>query len=62
LSRNADQIIGQLFSMSWASKKLLGEQAAAFEIELRRKLNELADGQNFIECVQFSAYMLSKQM
>jgi hypothetical protein len=45
-----------------ASKKLLGEQAAAFEIELRRKLNELADGQNFIECVQFSAYMLSKQM
>lgn len=60
LARTIDQIIGHLFSMSWASKKLLGAQAFDFENELRKKLEAISDNQKFIERFRFSTYMFIK--
>jgi hypothetical protein len=40
-----DQIIGYLFSTSYASKSVLGDRAPAFEEDLREALSRLsADG------------------
>jgi ubiquinone/menaquinone biosynthesis C-methylase UbiE len=60
IERTSQQIIGNLFSMSWASKKLLGGQASGFEHELRQKLYSIAGSKKFVERVRFSMYLLSK--
>ncbi len=60
VERNLDQVIGNLFSTSFASKKLLGKFATDFESELRQKLISISNGKKFIDRVQFSAYFLAK--
>jgi ubiquinone/menaquinone biosynthesis C-methylase UbiE len=60
IKRTPQQIIGNLFSMSWASKKLLGEQASSFEYELRQKLHSISGSKKFVERVRFTMCLLSK--
>jgi len=60
LSKNVDEIIGQLFSMSWASKKLFGIKYLDFENELRQKINSISSNRNFVEHVRFGCFMLTK--
>ncbi|MBI2589175.1 methyltransferase domain-containing protein [Candidatus Saccharibacteria bacterium] len=58
--RTADQIIGQLFSTSFASKKQLGENTRDFENELREKLQNLSHGTKFSETLEFSLFTVRK--
>jgi hypothetical protein len=60
ISRNVDQVIGNLFSMSWSSKNLLGAKALKFEKEFRQRLYVLAGAEKFIDRVQFCVYFLRK--
>jgi hypothetical protein len=60
ISRNINQVLGNIFSMSWSSKYQLGPAAPNFEKELRQMLNEIAGGKKFIDRVQFSMYILRK--
>jgi ubiquinone/menaquinone biosynthesis C-methylase UbiE len=59
VERNIDQIVGNLFSMSWASKKLLGPAALKFEKELKRKLTAISHNNIYFERVHFNMYLLS---
>jgi ubiquinone/menaquinone biosynthesis C-methylase UbiE len=60
IERSVEQLIGKLFSMSWASKKLLGEQASDFEHELSQKIYSISDGKKFVERIHFTMHMFSK--
>jgi ubiquinone/menaquinone biosynthesis C-methylase UbiE len=60
ISRSIDQVIGNLFSMSWASKNLLGSNTEKFENDLRQKLAQLAGHKKFVDNVEFSMYVLRK--
>lgn len=61
VTRSVDQIIGSLFSTSFASKKQLGSQAEAFENELRHKL--VAFGQaSFSESFEISLLTAHKRL
>lgn len=50
----ADQIIGYLYSTSFASKAVLGSKAVAFEKNLRDRLRQLSPTDLFIEQNHFS--------
>jgi hypothetical protein len=60
IERSIDEVVGNLFSMSWASKKLLGNKAQPFENELRQKLIGITEKQKFIDRINFNMYMLTK--
>jgi hypothetical protein len=60
VDRSIDQIVGNLFSMSWASKNLLGSQAMNFENELRQKIRTRFGNKKFIERVKFIVHLLHK--
>lgn len=48
-----DQIVGYLYSTSFASKAVLGDRAAAFEKRLRELLTEYCPNGNFVERNRF---------
>jgi SAM-dependent methyltransferase len=60
ISRNIDQVLGNLFSMSWSSKNQLGLKAPEFEKELKQKLYKLAAHETFKDHVQFCMYVLKR--
>ena len=60
LTRNIDEIVGNLFSTSFASKRQLGNQVQDFEKELREKLSKLAQDGRFTEKLEFSLFTVHK--
>ena len=54
---NADQILGYLYSTSYASKQVLGERAQRFETELRRGLSSLSPNDSFTEANEFELFI-----
>jgi ubiquinone/menaquinone biosynthesis C-methylase UbiE len=60
IRRNIDQILGNLFSMSWALKIHFAEQLVNFEDDLRQQLEALSPGGEFEEKVRFSLYTMTK--
>lgn len=49
-----DEIVGWLYSTSYASKEVLKEKAAGFEQDLRRSLLGLEPGGNFVKAVEYT--------
>lgn len=60
LTRSIDELLGHLYSMSWASKALLKDQAEAFEQEAREALQNIELTGIFKDNIKFSLYMVSK--
>ncbi|HSW98857.1 MAG TPA: class I SAM-dependent methyltransferase [Candidatus Saccharimonadales bacterium] len=54
---NADQIVGYLYSTSYASKQVLGAQAGRFEEQLRRGLAQLSPQDMFTENNEFELFL-----
>ncbi len=52
-----DELIGYLYSTSYCSPRLLGENRAAFESDLRATLREIARDGRFAEDVEMGAYL-----
>jgi ubiquinone/menaquinone biosynthesis C-methylase UbiE len=59
--RNIDQIVGQLFSMSWAAKRHFGNQITDFENEIRRELSQSLGSKKIIEKFCFRVDVLVKK-
>jgi SAM-dependent methyltransferase len=49
-----DEIIGFLYSTSYASKAVLGERAPEFELELRRRLRSLVPPEGIVKRVEYT--------
>jgi ubiquinone/menaquinone biosynthesis C-methylase UbiE len=60
VAQNIDEIVGQLFSMSWAAKKHFNEHALEFENELKDELSRISNGHKFIENVRFIMHTATK--
>jgi ubiquinone/menaquinone biosynthesis C-methylase UbiE len=60
LPRTVDEIVGELYSMSWASKAQFGSQADAFETELRAALAEISTAGNFDDVIRFDCFLAKK--
>jgi ubiquinone/menaquinone biosynthesis C-methylase UbiE len=60
LPRTTDEVVGELFSMSWASKMQLGAMASEFEAELRAVLRELSTDGLFEDVIRFSCFYAKK--
>lgn len=60
LTRNIDEVLGNLFSTSSASKKQLGEQAKEFEKDLRDKLANVSKNGKFTEKLEISLFTVLK--
>jgi len=58
--RTIDQIIAQLFSTSFASKKQLGENAENFKKEAYEKLKKLSQDGKFTEILELSLFTVRK--
>ncbi|HSW66917.1 MAG TPA: class I SAM-dependent methyltransferase [Bacillota bacterium] len=56
----ADQIVGYLYSTSFASKEVLGNKAETFEQELRTRLREFSPENNYTEHNQFDILLASR--
>jgi ubiquinone/menaquinone biosynthesis C-methylase UbiE len=59
--RNIDEIVGFLFSTSYANKRLLGERADEFEAELRQELIKLVPSGKFLEDGKCDVFLLRKE-
>ena len=60
LTRNIDEIVGNLYSTSFASKKQLGDKAKDFEKELKVRLADLVQNGLFKEKLEFSLFTVLK--
>ncbi|MBM3261694.1 class I SAM-dependent methyltransferase [Candidatus Kaiserbacteria bacterium] len=58
--RNIDEILGFLYSTSYASKRLFGERADEFEQELRTELLTLVPSGKFVEAGKADVFLLRK--
>jgi len=58
--RTIDEMIGFLYSTSYAAKRLFGEHADEFEHELRHELLQLVPSNKFIEGGTVNVYLLRK--
>jgi ubiquinone/menaquinone biosynthesis C-methylase UbiE len=58
--RNIEEIIGFLYSTSYANKYLLGDQAEEFENELRTELLKLVPSNKFIEGGKIKIFLMKK--
>jgi len=58
--RNIDEIIGFLYSTSYASKRLFGDRADEFEQELRQELLKLVPSGKFVESGKADVFLLRK--
>lgn len=54
---NADQIIGYLYSSSFASKELLGSRVNHFERDIRRELLAFSPNDTFVEHNEFELFL-----
>jgi ubiquinone/menaquinone biosynthesis C-methylase UbiE len=61
IPRNIDQIVGQLFSMSWAARRHFGDRIVDFENEIRRELNQSLGSKKIIEKFCFRVDALVKK-
>jgi ubiquinone/menaquinone biosynthesis C-methylase UbiE len=59
-TQNIDQIIGNLYSMSWALRSHFGSKINEFEDELRTGLSVISKPGQFENTVQFEAFFLKK--
>lgn len=59
--RNIGEIIGFLYSTSYANKRLFGEKTDEFEQELQRELLKLVPSDRFVECGKTDVFLLRKQ-
>jgi ubiquinone/menaquinone biosynthesis C-methylase UbiE len=59
-TRSIDEIVGNLFSLSWASKAQFGDKAEEFDAEVRAALQKLSPSGTFEENVRFSCFMAVK--
>jgi len=59
-TRSIDQIIGHLYSMSWARRDYFGDNLSKFEAELKAKLLAINPSGKFQEKFKFSLYTLQK--
>jgi ubiquinone/menaquinone biosynthesis C-methylase UbiE len=60
VTRNVDQELGNLYSMSWARREYFGKNINEFEAEFKQNLALIVDNNKFINRVVFEAYFLSK--
>lgn len=60
-SWTVDQIIGHLYSTSFASRRLLGDRVQAFELDLRRTLLDLNPTGQFTEQLVDSVLVLKRE-
>lgn len=60
LTRNIDEVVGNLFSTSFASKKQLGEQVEEFTKDLRDKLANISKTGEFTEKLELSLFTVRK--
>jgi hypothetical protein len=58
--RTIDQILGFLYSTSYASQRLLGDQVGRFEDELRQQLRALEPSGRFTFLITVTALLASK--
>jgi len=58
--RNIDEIVGFLYSTSYANKRLFGDRAEEFEKELREELLTLVPSNKFIEGGKAEMFLLKK--
>jgi hypothetical protein len=58
--RTIDEIVGFLYSTSYASKRLFGSRADEFEQELRHELIKLVPSNKFIEPGKAEVFLLRK--
>ncbi len=59
--RNIDQIVGFLYSTSYANLRLFGDRANEFERELRSELSRLVPSGKFIEGGKAEVFLLQKR-
>ena len=59
--RDIDQIVGFLYSTSYANLRLLGDRADEFEREIRDELSRLVPSGKFIESGKAEVYLLQKK-
>jgi SAM-dependent methyltransferase len=55
-----DDIVGYLYSTSYASKNILGDRAEAFESDIRRRLHRLATQGEFERLVEYQVILAEK--
>ncbi len=55
-----DQIVGYLYSTSYASKSVLGERAAAFEQDVRESLLRLRPDGQFEKLVEYTVVLAER--
>ncbi|TSC68151.1 MAG: methyltransferase type 12 [Parcubacteria group bacterium Gr01-1014_56] len=60
LERNIDEVMGLLYSSSYATKRLFGEKVEEFEREVRTELSKLEPSGRFIEERRVNAYFARK--
>lgn len=58
--RNIDEIVGFLYSTSYANKRLFGDRADEFEQELREELLKLVPSGKFVEEGKADVFLLKK--
>jgi hypothetical protein len=58
--RNIDEIVGFLYSTSYANKRLFGDRADEFEQELRTELLKLVPSGKFVEEGKADVFLLRK--
>ena len=52
-----ESIVGYLFSTSFASRAVLGDNAADFEVDLRRRLSGLSPDDSFADEIEYSVIL-----
>jgi hypothetical protein len=55
-----DQIVGSLYSTSYASKNVLGNRAEDFELDIRLRLKELQDDGAFEKLVYYTSVIAQR--
>jgi hypothetical protein len=61
MSKNIDQILGHLHSMSWATARLFGDKISDFDNELRHELQATIGPKPIIEKYRIEAHFLTKK-
>jgi hypothetical protein len=60
VTRNIDQELGNLYSMSWARRWFFGRKIRQFETEYKRDLSAISSTGMFTNRIVFDAYFLLK--
>ncbi|HSW78941.1 MAG TPA: class I SAM-dependent methyltransferase [Candidatus Babeliales bacterium] len=57
--QNIDQIVGNLYSLSWAKKEHFGNQIFKFDSEIRATLKQALGDKNIVQKYKFTSYFLT---